>query len=119
MFYQTIKRGLLNKKKYFESLSKHIDLILNEITIQKVIVDGLYENYMISKAYEMNQVITILTIFSAIFIPLSFLAGVFGMNFETVPGLNNPDSFSNFLLLCGCTAIGMLTFFKVKKMVLN
>lgn len=107
--------GFQKHKKYFESLSHHIKFTLNEVALLKESLDSLYENYMVTNANDMNRVMTILTIFSAIFIPLSFAAGVFGMNFETIPGLNNPLAFLYFIIGCGMTALLMLLFFKRNK----
>lgn len=103
------------QKKYFESLLQHLKYTLNELVILKESVDNLYENYMMTNANDMNHVMTILTIFSAIFIPLSFAAGVFGMNFEKIPGLKNPLAFLYFLIGCGITSFIMLFIFKRNK----
>ena len=86
-----------------------------QVVTLKESVDNLYENYMMTNANDMNQVMTILTIFSAIFIPLSFAAGVFGMNFAIIPGINNPLAFIYFIVGCGVTALIMLSIFKYKK----
>lgn len=107
--------AFIKERVYFESLGQHLKQTMHEISVLKESVDSLYENYMMTNANDMNQVMTILTIFSAIFIPLSFAAGVFGMNFEGIPGLNNPFSFVYFLIGCGATALIMLLIFKRKK----
>lgn len=107
--------SFVKQKVYFESLSQHLKLTMHEVSVLKESVDSLYENYMMTNANDMNQIMTILTIFSAIFIPLSFVAGVFGMNFSVIPGLNNPLAFIYFLVGCGATALGMLLVFKLKK----
>ena len=107
--------ALVEQKKYFESLAQNIRHAMFEGITLKESVDNLYENYMMTNANDMNQVMTILTIFSAIFIPLSFAAGVFGMNFDIIPGLNNPVGFIYFLVGCGLTSLVMLSMFKYKK----
>lgn len=111
----TPQAGFQKHKKYFDSLAHHVKFTLNEVALLKDSLDSLYENYMVTNANDMNRVMTILTIFSAIFIPLSFAAGVFGMNFETIPGLNNPLAFLYFIIGCGLTALMMLVFFKRNK----
>jgi magnesium transporter len=105
----------INNNVYIESLSDHIKEVQNELLLQKEIVDGLFQNYMLNNSNDMNNIMTTLTIFSAIFIPLSFLAGVFGMNFENMPGLANMNGFYYFIVGCVLTIISMITFFKVKK----
>jgi magnesium transporter len=102
-------------KLYMESLDSHLKEVMNEQALQKETVDSLFENYVLNNSNRMNEIMTVLTIFSAIFIPLSFVAGVFGMNFLNIPGLSNKFSFLYFLIGCGVSAGGMLLFFKLKK----
>jgi len=102
-------------RTFLESLDIHMKQAISEIKLQNDNVDHLFENYVLNNSNNMNQVMTILTIFSAIFIPLSFFAGIFGMNFEYIPGLGNNMGFFYFLIGCGVTAGGMLLFFKAKK----
>ena len=103
----------ISDSTYLESLDMHMKQIISEISLQNDNVDHLFENYVLNNSNNMNQVMTILTIFSAIFIPLSFLAGVFGMNFDYLPGLDNRMGFFYFLIGCGITAGGMLALFKI------
>lgn len=60
----------------------------------------------------MNEVMKVLTIIAALFIPISFLAGVFGMNFDDIPGLHHPAAFVFFCLSCLGIVIFMLVWFK-------
>lgn len=100
---------------YLDSLHVNLKEASNNQALLKETVDNLFENYVLNNSNNMNQIMTILTIFSAIFIPLSFLAGVFGMNFEYLPGLSNKLGFFYFLIGCVFTGGGMLLFFKFKK----
>lgn len=100
---------------YIESIGNHIREVESELAIQKETVDGLYQNYILNNSNDMNSVMTTLTVFSAIFIPLSFLAGVFGMNFETMPGLSNHYSFYYFIGGCVLTSVIMVFVFRLKK----
>jgi magnesium transporter len=69
----------------------------------------------------MNQVMKVLTIIATIFIPLSFLAGVYGMNFDTGAGsLNMPElgfkfGYLSFWLVSFSVGVGLLWFFKRRK----
>lgn len=105
----------LDNEQYLLTLHGHIREVINELGLQKDYVDALFENYVLNNSNEMNSVMTTLTVFSAIFIPLSFVAGVFGMNFASVPGIDNPFAFVYFLAGCGLTAGFMLLLFKIKK----
>lgn len=62
-----------------------------------------------------NSIMKVLTIFSATFIPLSFLAGVFGMNFVYMNIFNDPQGIWIFIGLCIAVFLGMIGFFKYKK----
>ncbi|NLY81258.1 MAG: hypothetical protein GX078_00575 [Clostridiales bacterium] len=105
----------MKNKEYFESLSQHVQMTISEVNVQKETVDGLYDNYMITNSNDMNHVMTVLTIFSAIFIPLSFLTGVFGMNFKNFPALEDVNGFYYFVGGCVATAVLMIIYFKKKK----
>lgn len=103
------------KDGHVRNLESHLKEVANELILQTETVDALYENYMLNNSDDMNAIMTTLTLFSAIFIPLSFLTGLFGMNFQYIPGLEHPFSFMYFGLACLVMVTGMLTFFKVKK----
>jgi magnesium transporter len=63
----------------------------------------------------LNKRLNLLTIWSTIFLPLSFYTGIFGMNFDDVPFLNNHHGFWIFTVLTIGTAIGMYFYFKKNK----
>jgi len=63
----------------------------------------------------MNEVMKILTIAGSIFIPLTFIAGIYGMNFEFMPELKWRYGYPVLLIIMGLLAAGMLIFFKKKK----
>ncbi len=63
----------------------------------------------------MNKRLNLLTIWSTIFLPLSFYTGLFGMNFDDVPFLNDHHGFWIFLVLTTVTGIGMFLYFKLNK----
>jgi len=63
----------------------------------------------------MSRVMTLLTILSAIFIPITFIAGIYGMNFAYMPELNKPWGYPAALLLMAAVVIAELIYFKKKK----
>lgn len=115
VFHKDNKYLQLNDASFVDNLYEHTKLLVNDVALQREIVNALFENYMLYNSNEMNKVMTTLTIFSAIFIPLSFLAGVFGMNFVDMPLLTNPNGFYYFLVGCGVTSLAMVGFFKLRK----
>ena len=72
---------------------------------------------MLDKSHNeiLNKRLNLLTIWSTIFLPLSFYTGLFGMNFDDVPFLNNHHGFWIFTGLTIITAVGMFLYFKRNK----
>ena len=67
---------------------------------------------MTSISNRMNEVMKVLTLIGTIFIPLTFLAGVYGMNFHYFPELDQPWADPAFWLICILLAVVMLFFFR-------
>ncbi len=78
-------------------------------------IKSLYEMHTNNINDRTNTIMKTLTIFSAIFIPLSFLAGVFGMNFVDFGILTNPNGLWIFIGICFSIILLMVGFFKYKK----
>ncbi|MBM7562999.1 Mg2+ and Co2+ transporter CorA [Fusibacter tunisiensis] len=104
-----------NMRPYYNDLNEHLCQITDSLKAYKEMNNSLHEMHMSNVSNDMNKIMMTLTIFSAIFIPLSFLAGVFGMNFSYIPGLDIKSAFYVFITVCATTAGGMLLFFKLKK----
>ena len=71
--------------------------------------------HLSSISYRMNVVMKVLTIISTIFIPLTFLAGVYGMNFKFFPELEWQYSYPIFWLVCIALFVVMFIYFRKKK----
>ena len=76
---------------------------------------GLVDLYVSSVSQRMNEVMQVLTIMASIFIPLTFIAGIYGMNFEQMPELRWRYGYLMVWGLMITCAVGMLWFFKRKK----
>lgn len=74
-------------------------------------VTGLMNTYLSSVANRTNEVMKVLTIMASIFIPLTFMAGIYGMNFEHMPELKYQHSYSLLWCAMGAVALGMTFFF--------
>ena len=79
------------------------------------VLNGLEALHLSEISFKMNQVMQMLTIITMIFVPLSFLAGLYGMNFVNIPELNNPNGYYILLSVMVLVAAGMLWYFKRKK----
>ena len=98
--FYLLKKDLLDTKDTHDLLELHLIL---EAMLDK------------QKNDLMNKRLNLLTIWSTIFLPLSFYTGLFGMNFDDVPFLNNHHGFWIFTVLTTITAVGMWLYFKKNK----
>lgn len=92
------------------------DSLTQSLLVYDEILDdsmNLLNTYLSITAQRNNDVIRVLTIFSAFFLPLTFIAGIYGMNFEHMPELKWPRGY--FLSLCLMAAISMIIYFWFKR----
>jgi magnesium transporter len=82
-------------------------------------VTGLMNTYLSSVANRTNEVMKVLTIMASIFIPLTFMAGIYGMNFEHMPELKYQYSYGILWFAMGMVASGMIFFFYRKGWILE
>jgi magnesium transporter len=83
-------------------------------------ISGLLDIYLSSVSNRMNEVMKVLTIIATIFIPLGFLAGVYGMNFDTKSPLNLPElglryGYPLFWAVVVVIAVGLIVFFRRRR----
>ncbi|MCF6765792.1 magnesium/cobalt transporter CorA [Thiotrichales bacterium 19S3-7] len=100
---------------YLQDLYDHTVRTLEAVDIFRDITKEMLELYMNSMNHKMNQRINILTIFSTIFIPLTFITGVFGMNFRVIPGLNSSIGFFVTVTIMVVISLVLLVIFKLRK----
>ena len=101
--------------KYYEDLEDHVVNLNEKVKTELELLRGIFDIYMNNNSHKMNQVMKTLTIFSAIFIPLSFLTGVFGMNFTNFAILRSEYGLSIFLGISVTIPVSMLIYFKKNK----
>lgn len=102
-------------KVYLRDLTDHLLRVLDNLDTHKESVNSLIELYHAQANNKMNEVMKTLTIMSSIFIPLSFIAGVYGMNFDNMPELHSRLGYFFTLGGMGLVAIILLVYFKFKK----
>lgn len=101
--------------KYIRDLYDHIIQVSESVDIYREMIWSLMDMYMTTISNKMNEVMKVLTIMASIFIPLTFMAGVYGMNFDFMPELHLRYGYyylwgAMILVFCG-----MLWYFKRKK----
>ena len=89
----------------------HCVQIADVIDTYRELASGLFNTYLSVISNRMNEVMKGLTIMASIFVPLTFLAGIYGMNFEAMPELHWGWSYPALLLVMGFVGFGMLFFF--------
>ena len=97
--------------RYFANLKSSCLSILEEIDANKQILEGLTNLYYASQGQRMNQIMKVLTIVSAIFIPLTFIVGVYGMNFENMPELKYQNGYFIIMACILILGISLLAYF--------
>lgn len=102
-------------KFYLRDLYDHSIQVIEAIETYRDTLSGLEDLYLSSLSNKMNEVMKVLTIITTIFIPLSFVAGVYGMNFKHMPELDWRFGYPLILSIMLLLGIGMGFFFKRKK----
>jgi len=92
----------------------HSIQLLEIIETQREMCAGLSDLYMSSVSTRMNEVMKVLTVMSSLFIPVTFIAGVYGMNFQHIPELNWWWSYAAFWGVCITMVVGLLVYFRRK-----
>ncbi len=101
--------------KYIRDLYDHIIQVNESVEIYRDMIWGLMDMYMTTISNKMNEVMKVLTIMASIFIPLTFMAGIYGMNFEHMPELHFRFGYYYLWGAMILVFLGMLWYFKRKK----
>lgn len=104
-----------NTLKYYSDVYDHVIHLIDSLDTYKDLTSTLMDLYMNTINYKMNEVMKLLTIITTIFIPLSFVAGIYGMNFENMPELTWHYGYYEVLGIMGIIFIGMIFYFRFKK----
>jgi len=100
---------------YLRDVYDHTIQVIDTVEGFRDMVSGMLDTYLSSISNKMNNVMKVLTIIATIFIPLTFVAGIYGMNFEYMPELKWRYSYGVLWLVMVAMFIGMVAFFKRKK----
>ncbi len=100
---------------YLRDLYDHVVQIMDIIETYREMAADLTDAYMSSISNRMNEIMKVLTVISTIFIPLTFLAGVYGMNFHHFPELEQPWAYPLFWLVCAALAGAMFLVFRRRR----
>lgn len=101
-------------RPYLRDVYEHTIQVVEIIESYREMASGLTDLYMSAVSNRMNEVMKVLTIMASVFIPLTFLAGIYGMNFEYMPELSWPWAYPLIWLSFAVIGIGMVLFFRHK-----
>lgn len=111
------RTSFLNKRnrKYYSDLKNSCASAIEEANSTYLGLDSLTSIYFSSLSQKMNETMKVLTTVATIFIPLTFIAGIYGMNFENMPELHWRYGYFIMWGIMGVVLVGMLIYFKRKR----
>lgn len=110
-----IKLIRLENQPYYRDLYEEVMRVADGVADARERLIVLRELHMNQVSNRMNSIMKVLTIWATIFLPLTFLAGVWGMNFKFMPELAQPWGYWVALGLMAAVAVAMIIYFKFKK----
>jgi magnesium transporter len=100
---------------YLRDVYDHTIQVIDTIETFRDMVSGMLDIYLSSISNKMNEIMKVLTIIATLFIPLTFLAGVYGMNFQYMPELKLRWGYPVLLLVMVTALVSMLVYFRKKR----
>lgn len=100
---------------FLRDLNDHTIQVVDTVDTYRDVLTGLQDLYLSEISFKMNEVMQVLTIISSIFIPLSFLTGLYGMNFDNIPELHYQNGYFILLGVMLMIIVGLLVYFRRNK----
>jgi magnesium transporter len=113
--HQNLPYTVKEKDIYFIDIYDHISRVVDSIDIFRDSLSGLLELQMAMKSDRMNEIMKTLTIISSIFLPLTFIVGLYGMNFHNMPELNWKYGYLGVVVLMVMIALGLIIYYRRRK----
>lgn len=108
---------LLSEKThiYLRDVYDHAIRVIETVDSYRDLITGMLEIYLSSVSNRLNEIMKVLTVFSTIFIPLTFLTGIYGMNFQDMPELKWPWSYPILWVIFISIPVILLIYFRKRK----
>lgn len=100
---------------YLRDVYDHVIHVVDNVGIYREMLSGMLDMYLSTVSNRLNEVMKVLTIIATIFMPLTFLAGLYGMNFKNMPELEWHYGYPLLLCVMAGVAVFMVFYFKRKK----
>ncbi|WP_264738074.1 magnesium/cobalt transporter CorA [Cytobacillus firmus] len=107
-------KGVKERYEYFADIHDHLLKLTEMIDGNRELTTDIRDSYLSINSHQTNRVMRVLTVITTIFMPLTFIAGVYGMNFENMPELTWKYGYFETLFLMFIIALGMFWWFKKK-----
>ncbi|MFO7460295.1 MAG: magnesium/cobalt transporter CorA [Desulfatiglandales bacterium] len=102
-------------KPFLRDVYDHTVHVIDTVETFRDMVSGMMDVYLTSVSYKLNEIMKVLTIIATIFIPLTFIAGVYGMNFNYMPELEWRAGYALAWLLMIAVGVTLLVYFRRKR----
>lgn len=103
-----------SNRAYFNDIYDHLSQLIVSLESERELLTGFMELYMTNISNKMNEVMKTLTVIATIFIPLTFIAGIYGMNFQYMPELDKKWAYPAIWAVMIAVSIGMILFMRRK-----
>ncbi|MEI7857757.1 MAG: magnesium/cobalt transporter CorA [Methanomicrobiales archaeon] len=100
---------------YLRDVYDHSIQVIDTLETLRDMVSGMIDIYLSGLSYKMNEIMKVLTLIATIFIPLTFVVGLYGMNFKNMPEIDWEYGYYSVLILMILMVLVMLTYFRRKK----
>ena len=100
---------------YLRDVYDHTIQVIDTLETFRDMVSGMIDIYLSGLSYKMNEIMKVLTLIATIFIPLTFVVGLYGMNFRNMPEIEWEYGYYSVLVVMVIMVVGMLTYFRKKK----
>jgi magnesium transporter len=101
---------------HLRDVQDHAVQVIDALESSRDLVSGMLEIYLSAVSNKMNSIMKVLTLIATIFIPLTFVTGIFGMNFEKMPELKQTWMYPwGFWIIIAATVVGMVFYFRKRK----
>lgn len=105
---------ILARKEYFNDIHDHLLRLGEKVEESRELTTDIRDSYLSMNSHETNRVMKVLTVITTIFMPLTFIAGIYGMNFVNMPELNWQYGYFGALFTMSFIGLAMFLWFRKK-----
>ena len=99
-------------RSFLRDAHDHMSLVMGQVESARESAVSLAELYLSQVSYRTNEIMKLLTLVSSVFIPLTFIVGIYGMNFDQMPELHHPWGYPGTLGVMAFVAVAMVLYFR-------